>query len=579
MKLIEALEIIRQNPRAESQRFRASLVCGFTPLHLQTFLQANLVVSLPERRIELQTGLYGDFWGNLDRLDNSDSDVGVIVMEWSDLDPRLGLRSLGSWAPDAFDDILRNIRGRARQFQEAIARFAPGPPLVISFPTLPFPPVSYTPGWRTSELEAAVSLEIATLCAELARFRNVGILNAQRLSEVSPLASRFDARSELITGFPYKMGHASALADMFAKTIQPPPAKKGLITDLDDTLWSGILGEVGVEGVSWSLELNSHMHGVYQRFLHSLERAGVLVAAASKNDPNLVDRAFGRNDILLSQANVFPIEANWGPKSESVGKILKSWNVGEESVVFVDDSPMELAEVRSVHPNVECLLFPKEDPQAIETLLSRLRDLFGKNSLSDEDAIRRDSIRRVREAGTGDAAGGQVSEEFLRQADAELTFQFVKDPPDPRALELVNKTNQFNLNGRRLGEREWQDFLSESSSMLMVASYKDKFGPLGKIAVLAGRLDGRRLTLPVWVMSCRAFSRRIEHRCLEELFARFNLDEIVFDFNLTPRNGPVREFLASMLGQEPFPGCKLSRQDYCERKQETYQRVLELTNG
>ena len=112
MKLIEALEIIRRKQRVEAQAFRVGLVCGFTPLHIQTFLNAHLQLVLPESRVEVSPGLYGDFWGNLGSLERADYDAFAVVMEWSDLDPRLGFRSLGSWAPSALADILGNARAR-----------------------------------------------------------------------------------------------------------------------------------------------------------------------------------------------------------------------------------------------------------------------------------------------------------------------------------------------------------------------------------------------------------------------------------------------------------------------------------
>jgi len=578
MKLIEALEIIHQHPRNQLGEYRVSLVCSFSPLHLETLLHAFLLKAIPDRRMVIETGLYGDFWGNLARLDKERFDAAILVLEWGDLDPRLGLRSLGSWAPSVLEDMVRTVRTRSAQFLLAVKHLAASLPLSISFPTLPFPPVSYSPGWRASEVETSLTFEIAAVGAELSRLRNVGIVSLSRLGVLSPPANRLDVRADIISGFPYRIPHACALADLLVKNIQPVPLKKGLISDLDDTLWSGILGEVGPGGVSWDLEHHSHMHGVYQKLLHSLEQSGVLVGIASKNDLKLVDQALRRSDLLVSRANFFPVEAHWGPKSESVARILAAWNIAADAVVFVDDSPMELAEVQSAHPAIEGVLFPKQDVQAIEALLHRLRDLFGKYLLSAEDAIRRDSLRLAQEARENEPVQGQVSEDFLKQAEAELTLQFGKEPPDPRALELVNKTNQFNLNGRRIGEREWQDFLREPISILMTASYKDKYGPLGKIAVLGGQLVGNRLTLPVWVMSCRAFSRRIEHRCLEELFKRYDLEEIVFDFCASPKNGPMREFLRNALGQEPAPGCRLSRKIFQDRKQETYHRVLELTN-
>ena len=121
--------------------------------------------------------------------------------------------------------------------------------------------------------------------------------------------------------------------------------------------------------------------------------------------------------------------------------------------------------------------------------------------------------------------------------------------------------------------------MKDPASVLLVVSYKDKYGPLGKIAVLAGRLVGSTLFVDVWVMSCRAFSRRIEHRCMEELFERFALDDMTFNFTPTPKNGPLREFLAEILGQEPALQSRLSRALFFERRQDTFHRVMELTNG
>ena len=99
----------------------------------------------------------------------------------------------------------------------------------------------------------------------------------------------------------------------------------------------------------------------------------------------------------------------------------------------------------------------------------------------------------------------------------------------------------------------------------MLVSYKDKYGPLGKIAVVAGRRIGRKLFVDFWVMSCRAFSRQIEHRCLHELYSRFDVDEIEFDFAATDRNKPFQAFLSDMLGEPPFPGCILRRARFLEK--------------
>jgi FkbH-like protein len=167
---------------------------------------------------------------------------------------------------------------------------------------------------------------------------------------------------------------------------------------------------------------------------------------------------------------------------------------------------------------------------------------------------------------------------FLAQIEAEMSFNFSKSPLDPRALELVNKTNQFNLNGKRYTEASWHNYLLDPGSFLLVVSYTDKFGPLGKIAVAAGRQEGKNLKIDTWVMSCRAFSRRIEYRSLEELFAKFDVGEIQLTYETTERNSSLREFLTELLGEAPTPGCEISREAFQARAR-ILQEPEEMING
>ena len=145
-------------------------------------------------------------------------------------------------------------------------------------------------------------------------------------------------------------------------------------------------------------------------------------------------------------------------------------------------------------------------------------------------------------------AEGYSPELFLQEANGLLNLSFTKKPPDPRALELLNKTNQFNLNGKRHNETSWHQYLNDSHVFLMLASYEDKYGPLGKIAVLTGRVEGGTLAVDHWVMSCRAFSRRIEHGCLLRIFHKFGIEQASFDFVKTQRNHPIESFLTKLIG-------------------------------
>jgi FkbH-like protein len=150
----------------------------------------------------------------------------------------------------------------------------------------------------------------------------------------------------------------------------------------------------------------------------------------------------------------------------------------------------------------------------------------------------------------------------LEQADAEVTLSLKKDMSDTRSLELINKTNQFNLNGKRYTEAGWLQYLSQEDTFLVTATYQDRFGSLGKISVLAGRRNGEGLTVDSWVMSCRAFARRIEHQCLKFLFDTFDCNAITFDYRQTPRNGPIGSFLMELLNGMPSTNAEISKDGF-----------------
>jgi FkbH-like protein len=576
MNLIEALEISRKPVAQDAKLLRVFLACGFTPLHLQNFLSAHLRQQFPDNRVEIKTGLFGDLVGSLERIDAKTLDGLTVAMEWSDLDSRLGIRELGGWQVSDVHEVISSVDRQLSRLQRAIKMAARSAPVVVSLPTLALPPLFYTPPNINSAEKTKLLLSLAQFAADLAEEPGIRVLDSQALDSLSPPAARFDIKSEILSGFPYKLPHASTLAQSLASLLQPRSPKKGLITDLDDTLWSGILGEVGVDGVNWSLEHHSHIHGLYQQFLSSLASAGVLVGVASKNDAALVQQAFDRKDLLLKKDKVFPFEVHWHCKSDSVQRILKSWNIGPEAVVFIDDSPMEAAEVKAAFPAMECLVFKKDDYQSVWDLLANLRASFGKTAISKEDAIRLESLRST--APLLDALGqdGNASDEFLKRADAFVSFDFTKRPKDGRAFELVNKTNQFNLNGKRFSESEWTKYLADPASFLVTVTYQDKYGPLGKIAVLLGKFHEKKLHISAWVMSCRAFSRRIEHHSLKRLFDKFDADEAVFDFQSTERNGPTQDFFLELVGDPPQPGLKISRASFQEKAPPLFHRVEEM---
>ena len=535
MKLNQALSILKTRKLTGEPKL-CILACGCQPLHLGTFLHACLVQRFPEDRCEITTGLYGDLLNNLERAAKSAATAAAVVLEWSDVDPRLGLRSTGGWTKASRLDIVATSRERLSQFAKVTEKLTARVPVAIVPPTLALPPIDTTAGAQAGELELELELQLASCLVQLGQIPGVRIVPRSRISMGPPL----DAKLELVAGFPYTVPHASALAQACVEALFPQPVKKGLITDLDGTLWLGIVGEVGVDNICWTQEHHAQVFGLYQQMLGHLAECGVLLAVCSKNEAAVVEAALQRKDLLLDAEALFPVCAGWGTKSASVREVLRVWNIGEDAVVFVDDSPMELSEVQQAFPGITCLQFPVNDPGGVWNLLVRLRDLFGKPFVTEEDGLRRTSIRAG--AWTRDAEEQSSSPEFLRSLQGKVKIDYSKNPSDNRALELINKTNQFNLNGLRMSEGEWRACLQDDENIIAVVSYQDKFGPLGRIATLIGKRAGQRVEVSHWVMSCRAFSRRLEYHTLESLFRHSDAEEIEFAFRATERNQPLQEF-------------------------------------
>jgi FkbH-like protein len=547
--LKEAL-LLAHPAETKGEPFRALLACGYSPLHLRTFLAAHLTRALPGRAVSVTAGLYGNLPGTLASVADAEERPHAIALsfEWSDLDPRLGYRRLGGWAPGDLSDVVESCRSQLQWLARSLESLPSGIAVAVAGPTLPPAPVAQTPGWMASVPELELRAAVHDFLLQAAR-QGRRVLDSGFFDRASSPEQRFDARSELSAGFPFTREHAAELAGALAKLILPDTPKKGLITDLDDTLWKGIVGEIGAEAVAWDLDSGGQIHGLYQQLLASLSRQGTLLAIASKNDLSNVTAAFERGDIRVPMDAFFPVEVHWNPKSGSIRRILETWNIGGDAVVFLDDSPAELGEVQAAHPEIECILFPKNDPAAAIRLLAGLRDRFGKAGVGAEDAIRLQSVRRaveLREVAESDDA----LDRFLASANGKVTVDVVSG--DARTLELVNKTNQFNLNGARYTEADWDASRGRPGAFTLSLSYEDKFGPLGKIAVLHGAVEGDTAQVDVWVMSCRAFSRRIEYHTVQALFDRFPVEQIRFRFQPTSKNGPIATLLRQWLG-DPIP--------------------------
>jgi FkbH-like protein len=284
--------------------------------------------------------------------------------------------------------------------------------------------------------------------------------------------------------------------------------------DCDNTLWGGVVGEEGVGGI----ELGSAFPGSgfleFQKVLKSLKERGVLLAIASKNNPQEVDDVFTQHDdMVLRKEDIAVWRVNWNPKSQSLREIAAEINIGLDSLVMIDDSHFELAEISNNAPEVRLLQVPEETGLLPDLIASS--GLFRDMTVSAEDLARTDMIRQ--EAVRRNAAAAMSREEFLASLELALDYIDVGENHVGRVAQLTNKTNQFNLTTIRRTEAEIRALVASDSHLVRAIRVADKFGDYGLVGVAILETGGDEWRIDTFLMSCRVLSRGIETAFLAAL--------------------------------------------------------------
>ena len=508
MKFLEAHQLVSRSTGGSSLPFL--LAMSGTPDPLELYVRAH--AAKLGHAAEIRTLAFNTLQQTLIEQPREGEREVFLLTPW-DLVPALDWRT-GippetpdiAMARDFADEVIRRVRARER------AR--------LVYLDAPVPPAFGRPE-RAEEI-----------CATLKAL----VLSAG--GRVLP-RDAFQLSSYLSSGCPVGGNSLSSVGLRIAQAaIGAEPARmKVLITDLDNVMWSGVIGEDGVAGIACGPDGRGFKHFLYQSLLSKLQRSGVLLAAVSRNDPDLAAAPFVARRTAIGQDAFVCIVASYSAKSSQIRRIAEQLNLGLDSMVFVDDNPVELEEVSSQLPSVTCVPFPDND-DALPSLLNRLASLFASDVLTAEDRERTEMYRR-RLAGMvpSDAAGADLSG-FLRQLEMRLTIHDRSQGDRTRAVQLINKTNQFNLNGRRVSDDEVSSVLAQGGK-LFTASLSDRHGEHGEILSYLANADG---VVESFVLSCRVFQRRVEHAFMCWLVDA-GLAPSVLRFAETARNEPIQQFL------------------------------------
>lgn len=340
---------------------------------------------------------------------------------------------------------------------------------------------------------------------------------------------------ELLAGYAREAGHLAR--NLTGRT------KKVLVLDMDETLWGGILGDDGVDGIEVSGTHRGEAFGAFQRVIRQLGSQGVLLAAVTKNDPEPVHQALTEKpDMTLRESDFVRVTANWRPKHENLAELAGLLNLGADSFVFADDSAYETGLVGRELPAVTVLKLDEEPALHIAKLL---RDgWFDTRQLSAEDRSRTE-LYRVEAARTDFLQSFESLDDYLGELGVTVRLAPAADREIPRVSQITLRTNQFNLTTRRLQQPEVTALAADPAAQVLAIAAADRFGDNGLVGALFTHRDEDGLHIDNFLLSCRVFSRGIEQAVLSALLlhARATGAPAVHgEYRATAKNGNVRDF-------------------------------------
>ncbi len=331
-------------------------------------------------------------------------------------------------------------------------------------------------------------------------------------------------------------------------------SSKCLVLDLDNTLWGGVIGDDGLEGIVLGQGgAVGEAYLSFQRYCASLSARGVILAVCSKNDEANARLPFTKHpEMILRESDIACFVANWNDKASNLRSIARTLNIGIDSLVFADDNPAERALIRKELPSVQVPELPEDPALYADTIASA--GYFEGLTITAED---RERSRQYLANSERTRLLEQVTdvESYLRSLAMNLTLESFNDLGLARTTQLINKTNQFNVTTQRYVESEVRALMSSPEAITLTARLADKFGDNGLIAIVIARQEqGSAARIDTWLMSCRVLGRRVEEACLNALVSACQsrgIDRLVGIFKPTEKNGMVRD-LYPRLGFSPL---------------------------
>jgi FkbH-like protein len=327
--------------------------------------------------------------------------------------------------------------------------------------------------------------------------------------------------------------------------------KKVLVLDLDNTIWGGVVGELGPLGIALGDSPDGEAFRAFQRHVKGLAERGVVLAVASKNNPADAREPFEKNpDMVLRLDDFAALEINWEPKGATIARLAQTLDLGLDSFVFFDDNPAEREQVRQALPEVDIVDVPEDPAEYVRALQAGL--WFEAASLTDADRERAAQYTVERQRRETKESFTSI-DDYLRSLEMFANVRNVDDADLQRVVQLLAKTNQFNLTTRRHTRDDVLRMLATPRSVLFTLRLRDRFGDYGLVALMiAIPEDGDSqdaLRIDTWLMSCRVIGRTVEQYLIDTLIARardLGYRRLIGEYIPTKKNGLVAKLYETL---------------------------------
>lgn len=386
------------------------------------------------------------------------------------------------------------------------------------------------------------------------------IIDAAALVDWLGYANWHDARLWHLARSRWSRQATRLLARRYAAAIAALCGKmrKCIVLDLDNTLWGGIIGEDGVEGLRLGEEGIGLAFREFQAQLLNLQRQGVLLAICSKNNPDDALQAIRNHPAMcLREEHFSAMRINWDDKPSNLRALAKELNIGLDSMVFVDDNPVERSWLREALPEVYVPEWPNDPSDYKDALLELAAEHFIKFAITMEDLTRGELYRQ--QALRSQAASTASLEEFYRSLQMRATISPATDATIPRIAQLTQKTNQFNLTTRRYTEADIAALSASPDSSVYSVELEDSFGRSGIVGVMIlRRRSDDTSNIDTFLLSCRVMGRTVENAFLGyivDAVRKLGVRRLIGEYRPTAKNAPVTELYRGlgfhMLQDEP----------------------------